>query len=130
MRLLLDTHVAIWALASPDLLTTRVAELIADPANDVFVSAASVWEIAIKHTLGRATGAPPFGGGEAIEYFRDAGYLTLPVSAEHAALVETLPPHHADPFDRLLIAQALHEPMRLVTGDPLVARYSETIIRI
>jgi PIN domain nuclease of toxin-antitoxin system len=130
MRLLLDTHVAIWALASPDLLTTRIAGLIADPANDVFVSAASVWEIAIKHALGRATGAPPFGGSQAVEFFRDAGYLTLPVSAEHAALVETLPPHHADPFDRLLVAQALHEPMRLVTGDPVVARYSETIIKI
>ena len=130
MRLLLDTHVAIWALVSPDLLTPRVAELIADPANDVYVSAASVWEIAIKHALGRATGAPPFGGTEAVEYFREAGYLKLPIFAEHAALVETLPPHHADPFDRLLVAQALHEPMRLVTGDPLVARYSETIIRI
>ena len=104
--------------------------MLANPGNEVFVSAASVWEIAIKHALGRWVGAPPFGAQEAIINFRDVGYDFLPVSPEHAAAVETLPMHHADPFDRLLIAQALCEPMRLVTRDPMVARYSESIIAL
>lgn len=129
MRLLLDTHIAIWSLTDPDMLSLRVRDLLADADNDVFVSAASVWEIAIKHALGKRVGAPPFGAQEAIGHFRDVGYDFVAVSPEHAAAVETLPMHHADPFDRLLIAQALSEPMRLVTSDPMVARYSETIIR-
>ena len=129
MRLLLDTHIAIWSLTDPKMLSPRVRDLLSDPDNDVFVSAASVWEIAIKHALGRRAGAPPFGADAAIGHFRDVGYDFLAVSPEHAAAVEALPMHHADPFDRLLIAQALSEPMRLVTSDPMVARYSETIIR-
>ena len=129
MRLLLDTHIAIWSLTTPDMLSAQMRELIADPGNDVFVSAASIWEIAIKHALGKRAGAPPFGAQEAIGHFSGVGYEMLAISPEHAAAVETLPMHHGDPFDRLLIAQALCEPMRLVTSDPLVARYSETIIR-
>jgi PIN domain nuclease of toxin-antitoxin system len=127
LRLLLDTHVAIWALASPELLTDKVRDLVGDPRNAVFVSAASVWEIAIKHALAKR-GAPPFSGAEAIGYFREAGYLLLDVRAEHAAGVETLPSLHGDPFDRLIVAQALEEPLRLVTHDPKVAAYSDTII--
>lgn len=130
MRLLLDTHVAILALIAPDLLSRPAAELIADTGNEIFVSAASVWEIASKRALGRGRGAPPFGAEAAIGYFRDAGYESLPISAAHAATAELLPPLHADPFDRLLVAQALHEPMRLVTADPIVARYSATIVRV
>src|SRR5882757_8448837 len=106
MKLLLDTHVAIWALISPEIMPRPVQALIADPANTVHVSAASVWEIAIKHSTARR-GAPPFSGEQAIEYFGQAGYDLLAVSAGHAAGVETLPLLHADPFDRLLIAQAL-----------------------
>lgn len=129
MRLLLDTHVAIWSLTDPALLSPAVRELLCDPNNDVFVSTCSIWEIAIKHPLGKRVGAPPFGARAAISNFRETGYDFLPVSPEHAALVETLPMHHADPFDRLLVAQALVEPMRLVTSDPTVALYSDTIIR-
>ena len=129
MRLLLDTHIAIWSLTDPTFLSPVVRDLLSDPDNDVFVSACSIWEIAIKHPLGRRVGAPPFGAREAISNFREVGYDFLPVSQDHAAAVEALPMHHADPFDRLLIAQALSEPMRLVTSDPIVARYSETIIR-
>lgn len=127
MRLLLDTHVAIWALISPEVMPGQIQGLIADPANIVHVSAASVWEIAIKHPMARR-GAPPFSGEQAIGYFRQAGYALLSVSAEHAAGVETLPPLHADPFDRLLVAQALAEPLRLVTHDAMVAAYSGTVI--
>ena len=127
MRLLLDTHVAIWALVSPEAMPPAIQALIADPANAIHVSAASVWEIAIKHSMARR-GAPPFSGTEAIAYFGQAGYALLAVSAEHAAGVEALPLLHADPFDRLLIAQALAEPLRLVTHDPMVASYGGSII--
>lgn len=129
MRLLLDTHIAIWSLTDPGLLSPQVCDLLSEAGNDIFVSAASIWEIAIKHALGKRVGAPPFGAQEAIGHFRNVGYEFLTVAPEHAAAVETLPMHHADPFDRLLVAQAIVEPMRLVTSDPMVARYSDTIIR-
>ena len=127
MRLLLDTHVAIWALVSPEVMPDAIRALIADPANSIHVSAASVWEIAIKHSTARR-GAPPFSGTQAIEYFGQAGYTLVAVSAEHAAGVEALPLLHADPFDRLLVAQALAEPLRLVTHDSMVAAYGGPII--
>ena len=129
MNLLLDTHVALWAITADPRLPANVETLIADPRNSVAVSAASVWEISIKHLLDR--GRPndmPISGSQAIGYFRAAGYRLLDISPEHAAAVETLPALHADPFDRLLVAQALTEPMRLVTRDPMVAAYSPTII--
>jgi PIN domain nuclease of toxin-antitoxin system len=127
MRLLLDTHVAIWALVAPERLAKAAQALIADPENEVFVSAASIWEIAVKHRLGKLS-APPFSGTDAIGYFRAAGYRLLAVNAEHAAATESLPPHHADPFDRLLVAQAQGEPLRLVTHDTKLAAYGELIL--
>lgn len=129
MRLLLDTHVAIWALTADRRLTQRARALIASPENDVVVSAASIWEIAIKFALGKS-GRPPFSGTDAIGYFREAGFTFLDIRPDHAAAAGELPALHADPFDRLLVAQALHEPMRLVTQDPRVAAYSDTIITI
>ena len=128
MNLLLDTHVALWALIDSPRLSEKARELILSPRATVWVSAASVWEIAIKHSLGR--GDMPISGADALSYFLEAGYRILPIEAEHAAAVETLPPHHQDPFDRLLVAQALVEPMRLLTHDVQVLRYSDTIIRV
>ncbi len=127
MRLLLDTHVAIWALASPELIGESIRGLIAEPANGIHVSAVSIWEIAIKFSLGKRS-APPFSGRQAIGYFRQAGYRLLPITPEHAAATGELPMLHADPFDRLLVAQALCEPMRLVTHDRQIAAYSDTVI--
>jgi PIN domain nuclease of toxin-antitoxin system len=127
VNLLLDTHVAIWSLVRPQRIPTDVALFIADPNNLIFVSAVSIWEIAIKYRLGKVD-APPFSGTDAIGYFREAGYLTLEMTAAHGAYVETLPLLHGDPFDRLLVAQALSEPMRLVSRDPKVAAYSDTVI--
>ena len=126
MNLLLDTHVALWAITDHPRLPARMRELICSPRSTVWVSAVSLWEIAIKHSLKR--GDMPISGEEALGYFRDSGYRLLSVEPEHAAAVENLPSHHADPFDRLLVAQALAEPMRLLTSDPIVARYSDTII--
>ena len=129
MRILLDTHVALWAIAKTTRLPAEIAGLIGDPANAVVVSAVSVWEIVIKHALSR--GRPDdiaVSGARALSYFHDAGYQFLSVSAEHAAAVERLPRLHGDPFDRLLVAQALSEPLRLITHDTTVAAYSDTVI--
>jgi PIN domain nuclease of toxin-antitoxin system len=128
VRLLLDTHIALWALVDSPRLPAKARLLILAPDNEVVVSAASVWEIAIKHGLAKKN--MPVSGAEAKSWFTRAGYTLLPVTADHAALVEELPPHHADPFDRILIAQALDEPLRLVTHDPTVARYSDTVILV
>lgn len=128
MRLLLDTHVALWALTNDPRLSRRARALIEDPANDVLVSAASVWEIAIKHALGR--GDMPISGDQALDWFRQAGYALLPIAPDHAAAVEHLPDHHRDPFDRLLVAQAIAEPLRPLTRDPLVLRYGDMAIAV
>ena len=128
MNLLLDTHVALWAITDSEKLPSDARRVIESPRTSVWISAASVWEIAIKHALGR--GDMPVSSRDAVRYFRESGYRILAVDAEHAMAVEGLPAHHQDPFDRILVAQALVEPMRLMTHDPVVARYSDTIIRI
>lgn len=128
MNLLLDTHVALWAITDSPKLSQKARDLIASPKTTVWVSAANVWEIAIKHSLGR--GDMPVSSQDATRYFQESGYRFLAVEAEHAVAVEELPAHHQDPFDRILVAQALIEPMRLMTHDPLVALYSDTIIKI
>ena len=131
MRLLLDTHIALWAIADSPRLSMKARDLIDDPSNEVFISAATIWEISIKHALAR--GAPsdmPISGDEAIGYFRDAGFELMDVSAAHAAAIEALPPVHADPFDRILVAQALAVPLRLLTGDARIAAYSDLVIKV
>lgn len=130
MRLLLDTHIALWAIVDSPRLSAKARDLISDPANEMVISTASLWEIAIKHAL--ACGAPddmPVSGQEALGYFRQAGYELLDISPAHVVAIETLPMLHADPFDRILVAQALATPLRLLTHDPMMARYSDTIIR-
>lgn len=128
MNLLLDTHVALWAITDHPGLSATARELILSPRATVWISVASIWEISIKHSLGR--GEMPVSGKDATRYFRDAGYQFLAIEPEHAAAIETLPRHHQDPFDRLLVAQALIEPMRLLTHDSNVARYGDTIVLI
>jgi PIN domain nuclease of toxin-antitoxin system len=128
LRLLLDTHVALWALMDDRRLGTAARNTIADPDNAVFISAASMWEIAIKYALGRS--GVPFPATDAIDYFTQAGYQFLDVRPVHAAAVERLPPLHADPFDRMLIAQALTEPMRLITHDKTLSEYSDTVVLV
>ncbi|MGE0049348.1 MAG: type II toxin-antitoxin system VapC family toxin [Acidithiobacillus sp.] len=128
MNLLLDTHVALWAITDSPKLQKRARELIESPRSSVWISAATVWEIAIKHSLGRKD--IPVSSRDALRYFQESGYRFLPIEPEHATAAEELPSHHADPFDRILVAQALVEPMRLMTHDPLVAHYSDTIIEI
>ena len=131
MRLLLDTHIALWAITADERLLREVVVLIADPANDVFISAASIWEITIKRALARGRPSDmPISGREAMTYFSRAGYEFLNITAEHAAAVAGLPSLHRDPFDRLIVAQALHEPLRLVTHDADVSAYSDSILLV
>jgi len=128
MRLLLDTHVLIWWLHRPTRLDPVTFALLEDTANDVLFSAASIWEIAIKASLGRAdfTLRPDAVAQAAC----DSGFIEHPVSADHAARVASLPLHHRDPFDRLLVAQAMAGPLRLYTADPLLQPYSELVTLI
>ena len=128
MNLLLDTHIALWAITDDPRLPPKARDLIQDTTTTVWVSAASIWEIAIKRALGR--GDMPVSSQDAVRYFKESGYRFLAIGIEHTIAVETLPAHHQDPFDRILVAQALVEPMRLVTRDALVALYSDTVIKI
>ena len=128
MRLLLDTRIALWAITDDRRLAAAARDLILDPEHVVVVSAANVWEIAIKHALAKVD--MPVAGSQAMSFFREAGYELLPISAQHAAAVEALPPLHRDPFDRIIVAQALHEPMRLVTHDAAVKAYSDSILLV
>ncbi|MFI3223304.1 MAG: type II toxin-antitoxin system VapC family toxin [Methylococcaceae bacterium] len=128
MNLLLDTHVALWAITDNPKLSQKARDLITSPKTNVWVSAANIWEIAIKYSLGR--GDMPVSSQDALRYFQESGYHFLAIDVEHAIAVEELPAHHQDPFDRMLVAQALVEPMRLMTHDSLVALYSDTIIKI
>ncbi len=113
MNLLLDTHIALWAITDDPRLPPKARDLIQDTTTTVWVSAASIWEIAIKRALGR--GDMPVSSQDAVRYFKESGYRFLAIGIEHTIAVETLPAHHQDPFDRILVAQALIEPMRLVT---------------
>ena len=131
MRLLLDTHIALWAIEDSRKLPRQARAIIAEPDNDVYVSAASLWEIAIKHGLRRrGRNAMPISAAEAREFFHAAGYGFLPMTIDHVCAVEQLPQLHADPFDRMLVAQALVEPMRLVTHDARIASYGNVVMKV
>jgi PIN domain nuclease of toxin-antitoxin system len=122
MRLLLDTHVFIWSVMDSRQLKAATRRYLAS-AEIVYVSAASIWEIAIKTRLDKMTGDV-----EAFAAAIDAsGFQELPVTARHAAAVAKLPLHHADPFDRMLIAQAFLEPLRLVTADKVLVAYGGAV---
>lgn len=122
VRLLLDTHLLLWALASPRRLSTKARALVIN--EEVFVSAASIWEISIKAAIGKLRADPV----EVLAALEPAGFWELPVTGAHAAGVARLPVHHRDPFDRLLVAQAVTEPMRLLTNDGALAAYGEPVL--
>lgn len=127
MKLLLDTHIAIWAVANSARLSDSARALIADPKNEVVVSVATLWEIAIKHALRRRTEQMPISATEGEAYFLAAGYGLLGVAAEHVRALEQLPAHHADPFDRILVAQAAHESAELLTADARLTGYGAMV---
>lgn len=125
MRLLLDTHVMLWAAAQPERLPAWVRERIASPDNEVFFSAVSIWELAIKLQIGRIALGVTL--EELAEEATRQGFEELPVTASHAAGISRLPLHHRDPFDRLLVSQALYEPARLLTFDRALSPYSNLV---
>lgn len=127
MRLLLHTHIALWAVTGSKRLKRRATRLILD-ADEIFVSVGSLWEIAIKHALGR--GDMPVAPDQASAAFSAAGYRFLDIRPQHALAASGLEPIHSDPFDRLLVAQALTEPLTLITADLLVASYSTNFIKV
>ena len=128
MKLLLDTQLLLWAAGEPQRLSAAARKQIDNPKNELLFSAASLWEIAIKNSLGR-------------DDFRveprllrrgllDNGYAELPVTSQHAVNIDGLPPLHKDPFDRLLVAQATCEGITLLTGDTQLARYSGPVRKV
>ena len=125
MRLLLDTHILLWVLADDKALKPSTRRLIT-AAGQVFVSTASIWEVAIKARLGKIDVNPAL----LVAAVAESGFTELPVRGVHAAGVANLPALHNDPFDRLLVAQALFEPLRLLTADPMLAHYSELVILV
>lgn len=126
MRILLDTHLMLWWLTSDRRLPKQAERLIADSDNEVYVSAASVWEIAIKSALGRIEGDVT----EIEAALEPSGLVQLPIHGKHAVQVSKLPLYHQDPFDRMLVAQSLVEPMRLLTHDRILERYGEMVILV
>lgn len=128
MKLLLDTHLLLWAAGQPERLSSPARTFIEDPAHQLLFSAASLWEIAIKHALGRSD----FRADPALlrRGLLDNGYQELAITGAHAVAVGNLPPLHRDPFDRMLIAQAGAFGALLLTADPLVAQYPGPIQHI
>ena len=123
MNLLLDTHVVMWAFADPGRLSSRVRDLVADPRNMVAISAATVWEVEIKRQLGKLS-APDGFAAECIE----RGFDELPIEFAHAQAAGQLPRHHDDPFDRMLIAQAIVEGFDIVTSDVVFHSYGVRLV--
>jgi PIN domain nuclease of toxin-antitoxin system len=125
VRLLLDTQLLLWAAGDPARLSTEARQLLEDPENQLIFSPVSLWEISLKQTLGRHDLRVD------IRMLRrgmlDNGYLELPITGAHAIAVDGLAPLHADPFDRMLVAQAKAEGAALLTADPLVAQYHEPV---
>jgi PIN domain nuclease of toxin-antitoxin system len=128
MKLLLDTQILLWAAGQPERLSALARRIINDARNQLFFSAASLWEVAIKSSLGRRdfrAEAGPLRRG-----LVDNGYDELAITCQHAVAVGTLPPIHRDPFDRMLVAQAAIEGILLLTADPVVAQYPGPVRRI
>lgn len=128
MKLLLDTHLLLWAAAAPEKLSRQARKLVDDVDNELIFSAASLWEVSIKRRLGRKD----FSADERVlrRALVDNGYGELPITAEHAVTVGDLPTIHKDPFDRILVAQAVVEGITLITSDPQVAAYPGAIRKV
>lgn len=128
MKFLLDTHLLLWIAGDTKRLSAKARKLITEPTSELFFSAASLWEIAIKRRLGRddfKVDARLLRRG-----LLDNGYREIPIGSEHAVAIDSLPPIHKDPFDRMLIAQAMVEGITLLTSDAVVAQYPGAVRRV
>lgn len=121
MKLLLDTHLLLWAAGEPARLSRKARSLLADPENELLFSPASLWEVSIKRGLGRKD----FDVEPRLlrRGLLDNGYGELPITSDHVVAIDTLPPIHKDPFDRVLVAQSLVEGVVLLTSDALLGKY-------
>lgn len=128
MKVLLDTHILLWALADSPMLSAKARSIVGDESNECFYSPVSLTEISIKHRLHPKNMV--LSASEARAAFLTAGFRELPFLSRHAARMDSLPPHHADPFDRMLIAQAAEEEMKLVSHDDMVALYGDTVTHV
>ncbi len=128
MKLLLDTHLLLWAAFQPNKLSKTASSLIEDINNELLFSAASIWEIVIKHGLGR----DDFRVEPSVlrRGLLDNGYSELAITSQHAVGVEVLPPIHKDPFDRIIVAQSIAEGITLLTADPVVAKYPAPVRKV
>jgi PIN domain nuclease of toxin-antitoxin system len=127
VRLLLDTNAWLWMIAAPGRLNTNARALVQDRRNEVFLSAASSWEIAIKHAMGRLD-LPSQPEGLIPEQMRKSGVVGLAIEHAHALRLNSLPAHHRDPFDRLLVAQAQVESLAILTADLVFQRYDVEVV--
>lgn len=128
MKFLLDTHVLLWAAATPLKLSKTARKLLDDSANELFFSAASIWEIAIKRSISKAS--INIESHVLRRALIDNEYGEIPITGEHAAAIEVLPQIHKDPFDRILIAQAITEGITLITVDPVLLKYPGPIRKV
>ena len=124
MQYLLDTHVLIWWLANDSNLTSKAKREIANPSNLVFVSAASTWEIAIKKSIGKLKSPD-----DLVQQIKEKKFKPLPINIEETLIVEKLPPHHQDPFDRILIAQAKFFNLTIITRDRKFNIYDVNLLK-
>ncbi|OHD25298.1 MAG: twitching motility protein PilT [Spirochaetes bacterium GWB1_59_5] len=126
MNILLDTHIALWSLVDDSRLDKKARTMIEREDNRIFWSVASMWEVAIKHSL--KPDRIPLSGAEFLHYCEQAGYECLPIRERHVMALESLPLIHADPFDRILVSQALAEAMVLLTHDTILSGYGEPVV--
>ncbi|GAB3809690.1 type II toxin-antitoxin system VapC family toxin [Micromonospora zhanjiangensis] len=124
MTLLLDTHVALWAITGDQTLGTEFLDRLRHEP-DIFLSPVSLWEITIKQSAGKLAGPP-----DLAERVRDMGFRELPVTHAHSIVAGRLPPHHRDPFDRMLVAQAVVEGLTLASRDTSVALYDVDVLKV
>lgn len=127
MRLLLDTHAFLWFVLNDPSLSLKAREFIADGDNEVFVSPASYWELAIKISLGKYSLSEEFDGFFASQLAQN-DFTILPIQVRHVAALSRLPFHHRDPFDRMLVAQAMVEEISLVSGDGVLKEYHVDVV--
>ena len=128
MRYLLDTHVVIWAMVGSRRLSDSARLILQDPDNVFYVSSASIWEVSIKHSV--RPSEIPVTSEQMIRFCRNSGIVELPVSFGHAQRVSALPLHHNDPFDRMLVAQAIEESLLLVSHDQRLPPYGSFVISV
>ena len=128
MRCLLDTHIVIWAMVGSKKLSGRARSTLQDPENVFYVSSASIWEVAVKHST--RPDEIPVTAEQMVRFCRTSGVLELPVQFKHSQAVSSLPPHHNDPFDRMLVAQAREEGLSLLSHDRQLPPYGEFVASV